>query len=43
VYPRKYWPYLLIVDVSTGTSEMNGGLRAMLCQADEDGEERVIA
>jgi hypothetical protein len=31
------------VDASTGTSEINGGLGATLCQTDEDGEKRVIA
>jgi hypothetical protein len=30
------------MDSYTGTSEINGGLRAMLCQTDEEGEERVI-
>ena len=42
-YPRKHRPYSLIVDASTGTGEINGGLGAMLCQTDEDGEEKVIA
>ncbi len=42
-YPRKHRPYSLIVDPSTGTGEINGGLGAMLCQTDEDGEETVIA
>jgi hypothetical protein len=42
-YPRKHRPYSVFVDASTGTSEINGGLEAMLCQTDEDGEERVIA
>jgi hypothetical protein len=32
-YPRKHRPNSLIVDVSTGASENNGGLGAMLCQA----------
>jgi hypothetical protein len=31
------------VDASTGTGEINGGLGAMLCQTDKEGEERVIA
>ena len=42
-YTRKHMPHSLIVDASTGTGEINGGLGAMLCQTDEDGEERVIA
>ena len=41
-YPRKHRPYSLIVDASTGTSEANGGLGAMRCQTDEEGEQRVI-
>jgi hypothetical protein len=41
-YPRKHRPYSLIVDASTGTGKINGGLGAMLCQTDEEGEERVI-
>ncbi len=31
------------MDTSTGTSEINGGLGAMLCQTDKEGEERVFA
>ena len=42
-YPRKHRTYSLIVDASTVTGEINGGLGAMLCQTDEEGEERVIA
>ncbi len=34
-------PYSLIVDASTGTGNVNDGLGAMLCQTDEEGEERV--
>jgi hypothetical protein len=41
-YPRKYRPYSLIVDASTGSSETNGGWSAMLCQTNEDGEEILI-
>jgi hypothetical protein len=42
-YPRKHWPYSLIVNASSWTSEINGGLGAILCQTDKEGEERVIA
>ena len=42
-YPRKNRPYSLIVDASTGTPEIAGGLGAILTQTDEDGEEKVIA
>ena len=42
-YPRKNRPYSLIVDASTGTTEVAGGLGAILSQTDENGEERVIA
>ena len=42
-YPRKNRPYSLIVDASTGTTEIAGGLGAILSQTDENGEERVIA
>jgi hypothetical protein len=42
-YPRKHRPFSLIVDASTGTGDINGGLGAMLCQTDEEGKERVIA
>jgi hypothetical protein len=43
-YPRKHRSYLLIVNASTGTGEIIiGGLGAMLCQTNEEGEERVIA
>jgi hypothetical protein len=31
------------VDASTGTGEIKGGLGAIFCQTDKDGEERVIA
>jgi hypothetical protein len=31
------------MDYSTGKSEINDGLRAMLCQTDKKGDERVIA
>jgi hypothetical protein len=34
---RKCRLYSLIVDASTGTGEINGGLGAMLCQTDEEG------
>jgi hypothetical protein len=27
----------------TGTGDFNGGLGAMLCQIDQEGEERVLA
>ncbi len=33
---------MLILDASTGTGNVNSGLGAMLCQTDEEGEERVI-
>ena len=42
-YPRKNRPYLLIVDASTGTSEVTGGLGVILTQTDENNDERVIA
>jgi hypothetical protein len=42
-YPRKHRPYSLIVDASTGTGEINGGLGTMFYQTNEDCEERVIA
>ena len=42
-YPRKNRPYSLIVDASTGTSEVAGGLGAILTQTDENNDERVIA
>ena len=32
-----------IVDASTVTGEIHGGLGAMLCQTDEEGDKRVIA
>jgi hypothetical protein len=40
-YPRKHRPYSLVVNAST--DEINGGLRAMLCQRDAEREERLIA
>ena len=42
-YSRKNRPYSLIVDASTGTAEVAGGLGAIFSQTDENGEERVIA
>jgi hypothetical protein len=42
-YPNKHRPYSLISDAFTGRSEINGGLEAILCQTDQEGEERVIA
>ena len=42
-YPRRNRPYSMIVDASTGTSEIAGGLGAILTQRDENNEERVIA
>ena len=42
-YPRKNRPYSLIVDASTGTPEIAGGLGAILTQTDENGDEKVIA
>ena len=42
-YPRKNRPYSLIVDASTGTSEVTGGLGVILTQTDENNDERVIA
>ena len=42
-YPRKNRPYSLIVDASTGTAEIAGGLGAILTQQDENQDERVIA
>ena len=42
-YPRKNRPYSLIVDASTGTSEIAGGLGAILTQTDENNDEKVIA
>ena len=41
--PEKNRPYSLIVDASTGTAEIAGGLGAILTQQDENQEERVIA
>jgi hypothetical protein len=32
-----------MVDASTGTGDIKGGLGAMLCQTDKGGEQRVIA
>jgi hypothetical protein len=42
-YPRTLRPYSLIMEASTGTDEIKGGLVAMRCPKDEEGEERDIA
>ena len=42
-YPRKHRPYALIVDAASGNDKNEGGLGAVLCQADEKGELHVIA
>jgi hypothetical protein len=39
----RHRPYLLIVNSSTDTSDINGGLGAMLCHTQKEGQERVIA
>ena len=40
-YPRKHRSYLLFLDASTGTGDINGGLEAIIWQTDEEGEERL--
>ena len=42
-YPRKDRPYALIVDAASGNDKAEGGLGAVLCQADPQGELHVIA
>jgi hypothetical protein len=36
-------PYSLTEDASPGTCDINGDLGSILCQTDEEGEERVKA
>ena len=36
-YPRKDRPYALIVDAASGNDKAEGGLGAVLCQADPQG------
>ena len=42
-YPRKDRPYALIVDAASGNDKNEGGLGAVLCQADAQGQLHVIA
>jgi hypothetical protein len=42
-YPRKDRPYFLIVDALTRTTDIAGGLGAILTQTDENGNKREIA
>jgi hypothetical protein len=42
-YPRKDRPYSLIVDASTGSADVPGGMGAILCQQDAKGRYHVIA
>jgi hypothetical protein len=42
-YTRKNRPYSPIVDPSTGTTEVAGGLGNILTQTDKHGDERLIA
>ena len=42
-YPRKDRPYSLIVDASTGGEDGPGGMGAILCQQDKQGNHHAIA
>ena len=42
-YPRRNHPYSLLVNASTGTSAIPGGLGAILKQRNENREEKAIA
>jgi len=42
-YPRSDRKYVLIINVSTGTDKIVGGLGAILTQVDEQGQYHVIA
>ena len=42
-YPRKDRPYALLVDAASGNDKNEGGLGAVLCQADPQGQLHVIA
>ena len=42
-YPRADKPYALIVDSATGNDAKEGGVGAILCQADDNGNFRVIS
>jgi len=42
-YPRKNWPYALMVDPASGNDKNEGGLGSVLCQADDNDELHVIA
>jgi hypothetical protein len=41
--PKKNLPYSLIVVAATGNDKTAGGLRAILCQRDQKGNNKVIA
>jgi hypothetical protein len=42
-YPRSDRTYALIVDASTGTDQIEGGMGAILCQIDKKGKFHVIS
>jgi hypothetical protein len=42
-YPRADRTYALIVDASTGTNTIEGGMGAILCQIDKNGKFHAIS
>jgi ribonuclease HI len=42
-YPRADRTYALIVDASTGTNSIEGGMGAILCQIDKNGKFQAIS